>query len=149
MPSVPGTEIPKPLEFPEWWECLLLLIKSPFPHTWVPASEMTQGGASDSFQGKAHYLWWLELALSAHSSFSEEVRREGVSQVVLVVKNPPANAGDKRHKRRMFDLRVRQIPRRRAWQPTPVFLPWESHGHRSLVGYSPQGNKESDTTEVT
>ena len=63
------------------------------------------------------------MALSAHSSFSEEVRREGVSQVVLVVKNPPANAGDKRHKRRMFDLRVRQIPRRRAWQPTPVFLP--------------------------
>ena len=33
------------------------------------------------------------------------------------------------------------------WQPTPVLLPGESHGHRSLVGYSPQGHKESDTTE--
>ena len=36
---------------------------------------------------------------------------------------------------------------RRKWQPTPVFLPRESHGQRSLVGYSPQGCKESDTTE--
>ena len=36
---------------------------------------------------------------------------------------------------------------RRKWQPTPVFLPGESHGWRSLVGYSPQGRKESDTTE--
>ena len=33
------------------------------------------------------------------------------------------------------------------WQPTPVFLPGESHGWRSLVGYSPWGDKESDTTE--
>ena len=31
----------------------------------------------------------------------------------------------------------------RAWQPTPVFLPGESHGQRSLAGYSPQGQKES------
>ena len=33
------------------------------------------------------------------------------------------------------------------WQPTPVFLPGKSHGQRSLVGYSPWGCKESDTTE--
>ena len=33
---------------------------------------------------------------------------------------------------------------RRAWQPTPVFLPGESHGQRSLVGYSPWGCKDSD-----
>ena len=38
---------------------------------------------------------------------------------------------------------------RRKWQPTPVFLPGEFHGQRSLVGYSPWGHKESDTTEVT
>ena len=58
----------------------------------------------------------------------------GASQVVLVVKNLPANAGDKRHE---FDLWVRRIPWRRAWQPTPVFLPGESLGQRSLAGYSP------------
>ena len=31
-----------------------------------------------------------------------------------------------------------------AWEPTPVFLPGESHGRRSLAGYSPWGRKESD-----
>ena len=36
---------------------------------------------------------------------------------------------------------------RRQWQPTPVFLPGESHGQRSLVGYSPWGRKESGTTK--
>ena len=36
---------------------------------------------------------------------------------------------------------------RRKWHPTPVFLPGEFHGQRSLVGYSPWGCKESDTTE--
>ena len=40
-----------------------------------------------------------------------------------------------------------KIPWRRKWQPTPVFLPGESHGGRSLVGYSPWGHKESDRTE--
>ena len=40
-----------------------------------------------------------------------------------------------------------KIPWRRKWQPTPVFLLGESHGRRSLVGYSPRGRKESDTTE--
>ena len=32
------------------------------------------------------------------------------------------------------------------WQPTPILLPGESHGGRTLVGYSPSGHKESDTT---
>ena len=40
-----------------------------------------------------------------------------------------------------FDSWVRKIPWRRKWQPTPVFLPGESHGWRSLVGYSPRGRK--------
>ena len=39
------------------------------------------------------------------------------------------------------------VMRRRQWQPTPVFLPGKSHGWRSLVGRSPWGHKESDTTE--
>ena len=42
---------------------------------------------------------------------------------------------------------VGKIPRRRKWQPTPLLLPGESHGGRSLVGYSPWGRKELDTTE--
>ena len=69
------------------------------------------------------------------------------SQVVLVVKNPPANAGDVRD--------MGSIPGpgkilwRRAQKPTLVFLPWESHGQRNLVGYGTWGRKESDTMEVT
>ena len=39
------------------------------------------------------------------------------------------------------------LPRRRKWQPTPVFLPGEIHGQRNLAGYSPWGCRESDTTE--
>ena len=48
-----------------------------------------------------------------------------------------------------FDPWVGKIPWRRAWQPTPVFLPGESHGQRSLEDCGPQGHKESDTIEVT
>ena len=47
-----------------------------------------------------------------------------------------------------FNPRVRKMPRRRKWQPTPVFLPGESRGQRTLVGYNPRGHKESDTTEA-
>ena len=39
--------------------------------------------------------------------------------------------------------------RTRKWQPTPVFLPGEYHGQRSLVGCSPWGRTELDTTEAT
>ena len=46
-----------------------------------------------------------------------------------------------------FDPWARKIPWRRKWQPTPVLLPGKFHGQRSLVGYSPWGRKESDTTE--
>ena len=81
------------------------------------------------------------------------------SQVVLVVKNLPVNAEDTRdvgsilglgrHKRCGFNPWVGKIPWSRKWHPTPVFLPAESDGQRSLVGYSPQGCKKLDMTEAT
>ena len=46
-----------------------------------------------------------------------------------------------------LDPWVGKIPCRGKWQPTPVFLPGKSHGQRSLVGCSPWGCEESDTTE--
>ena len=55
----------------------------------------------------------------------------------------------RRCKRPGFDPWVGKDPWRRAWQPTPVFMPRGSHGQRSLVGYSPWGCKESDATEAT
>ena len=48
----------------------------------------------------------------------------------------------RRHRICRFDTWVRNIPWRREWHPTPVFLPGESHGQRSQAGYSPWGNKE-------
>ena len=56
------------------------------------------------------------------------------------------NGGDARDNG--FDLWVRKFPWRRKWQPSPVFLPGESCGQRSLEGYSPWGHQESDTTYV-
>ena len=52
----------------------------------------------------------------------------------------------RRHKRCGFDPWVGRSPGR--GQPSPVFLPGESHGQRSLVGYSPRDCKQSDTTEL-
>ena len=54
----------------------------------------------------------------------------------------------RRQKRCGFHPWVRKLPCRREWQPTPGFLTGESHGQRSLVGYSLWGHKESDTIEV-
>ena len=50
-------------------------------------------------------------------------------------------------RRRGFDPWVGKTTWRRKWQLTPIFLPGESHGQRSLAGYSPWDRKESDTTE--
>ena len=58
-----------------------------------------------------------------------------------VVKNPPAVRELRRHG---FDPWVGKTPWRRAWQPTPVFLPGKSHGQRSLVSYSLWDLKELD-----
>ena len=56
-------------------------------------------------------------------------------------KESACNVGD------LVDSWVGKIPWRRAWQPTPVFLPGASHGQRNLVSCSQWGRKESDTTE--
>ena len=53
------------------------------------------------------------------------------------------------HETHRFNPWVGKMPWRRAWQPTPVFLPGESRGQKSLVGYSLWGHKESERTEIT
>ena len=60
---------------------------------------------------------------------------DGVLQVVLVGKELVCQY--RRQKRCRFNPWVGKIPWRRAWQPTPVFLPGESRGQRNLVGHSP------------
>ena len=68
----------------------------------------------------------------------------GDSQVALMIEHLAANAGD------MGSIPGSgRFPWRRTWQPTPVFLPGESHGQRSLAGYGPEGCRESNKTEAT
>ena len=64
-----------------------------------------------------------------------------------MVKNPPPNAGDAGDKSSIPGSG--RSPGGGHGKPTPVFLPGESHGQRSLAAYNPQGHKESDTTEAT
>ena len=59
-----------------------------------------------------------------------------------MVKNLPVIARDLRD----LSLMVEKIPWRKEWKPIPVFLPGESHAHRSLGGYSPWVAKMTELT---
>ena len=64
--------------------------------------------------------------------------------MALKLKNSPANAGDTRDMVQLLDW---EDPLEKEMATTPVVLPGEFHGQRSLVGYSPWGHKESDISE--
>jgi len=76
--------------------------------------------------------WWMAFLRSSH---------ETLSLMLLWRITQETRQG--------FNPWIRNIPWRRKWQPFPVFLPGKSCGQKSLVGYSPWGQKESDTTEHT
>ena len=83
------------------------------------------------------------LARRVRKVFTWELVAEGpgTSQVVVVVKDLPPDARDTRD---VGSIRVGKIPWRGPWHPTPVFFPGESHGQRSMAGYSPWACKEED-----
>ena len=124
----------------EYWRGLPFPSPGDPPNTWIePRSHALQ---VDSLVG----------SLGLGKTFLEQrqlSQNPGDSrlQVGVVVKNPPANTGDIRD--------LDSVPGsgrfswRRAWQPTPIFLPGKTHGQRSLAGCSPWGHRESDTTEAT
>ena len=91
--------------------------------------------------GESRQAWWGVQVGGRGSGLGYQQR---ASQVALVAKKLPTNAGEVRHG---FNPWVLKISWRRVWQPTPVFLPGESHGQRSLMDYSPWGYKKADTTE--
>ena len=84
------------------------------------------GGYSPWSRKESDTTEWLHFTFRAS---------EGASQAALVVRNPPACAGDRRD--HGFDPWVGKNSWRRKWQPTPVFLPGESHGQSRLAGCSP------------
>ena len=105
-----------------------------------------------SWSFKFQFCYWLfsdpgQLILSeiqfSHSKMQIIVAfTSWDAQVVLVVKNQC-----RRHKRHGFNPWVGKIPCRREWLPTLLFWPGKFHWGRSLVGYSPWGCKQSDTSE--
>ena len=76
------------------------------------------------------------------ASFMVLIVKIGHGLVVQTVKTLPAA-----RETQVQSLGRGGIPRRREWQPTPVFLPGEFHGQRSPAGYSLWGRKEWDTTK--
>ena len=102
-------------------------------HHFLP---QTKGGETLERASSKSFPHWKSQGLS-HQSLSKDSKYKynSTSQVALRGKEPSCQCG--RPKRHGFDPWVRKIPWRRAWQPTPVLLPGESHGQRSLPGYSP------------
>ena len=68
----------------------------------------------------------------------EHTYQSKASQVALVVKNPPGNAGE------AVVLSLGEEGSRK-WQPAPEFLPGKSHGQSSLAGYTPRGRRKLNT----
>ena len=124
-------------------------------HMWLVAIALDSTNLEHSHFCRKFY--WTTLLCKIHlktygltqtsSLEKHSLIQKQASQVVLVVKNPPASGGD--GKRPGVDPWVGKITWRRKWQPTPVFLLGESREQRSLVSYSPQGHKDLDITEGT
>ena len=119
--------------FPGW--------EDPLGEAWQLTSVFSPGESPGALQRP-----WTEELSGLESIGSQRVRHDwsdlahaqkglkitkGASQMALVVKNSPANAGDAVRSLGLEDAL------RRAWKLTPVFLPGESHGQRTLAGYSP------------
>ena len=101
--------------------------------------------------------FWMEIIFNTESKCTKlSIKNEIIIKTFYDMNDFPSGVSGKepacqcrKHKRERFHSRARKIPWSRKWQPTPVTLPGESHGQRSLVGYSPWGLKELETTEAT
>ena len=119
-------------------------MQSCFSHVQLFAAPWTAAYQAPPSTGFSRQEYWSGVPLPSPTYIHTHIY--GASQVALVVKNLPANEEDIRDR---FHSWVGKSPWRRARQPTPVFLPGEFHGQRSLGAYSPWGCKELDMTEAT
>ena len=97
--------------------------------------------------GIGHSHWYLTLGWGISYTWSKDVLNSYMSPLVLVVKEPPANAWDKRDVGSIPGLG--RSPRGGNGNPLQYFCLENPHGQRSLVGYGTWGCKESDMTEYT
>ena len=86
--------------------------------------------------------------ISGWSQTPQSLQKENCQHTSRALGFPGGTSGKepscqcRRYKRLGFNPWIGKIPWKRAWQPTPVFLPGESHGQRRLAGCGPQGRKE-------
>jgi len=121
-------------------------MSSPFP----PAPNPSQHQSLFQWVNSSHEVAKvLEFQLQ-HHSFQRNPRSDLLQNGLV---GPPCSPRDSQESSPTPQLKCISISlcivslRRRKWQPTPIFLPGESHGQRILVGYSPWSHKELDTTE--
>ena len=99
------------------------------------------------------FLWMLAHTFMISKSVLSAMKHLSDQSFFFKISNPSTEIPDGSAgkpaaypcRRRWRDPRVRKIPWRREWQPTPVFFPGESHGQRSLAGCSPRGCQDLDT----
>ena len=110
------------------------------PWTEEPGQAIVHGVAKSRTR-LSDFTHFTHLIMNCLPPFEVPYRHLQASLVTRLVKNPP------QCRRPRFDSWLRKIPWRKERLPTPAFLPGELHGQRRLVGYSPWGSKELDTTE--
>ena len=120
------------------------------PSPWTPSlSSLTWSPVTSLFLTRLS-CWTLD---SLHMCQDDLLRRIELTLLLIFPRTPRWLSGKesacqcRRCRRHGFDPWVRKSLWRRKRQPTAVFMPGESYGQRSLVGNSPGGHKESDTTE--
>ena len=113
--------------------------------TWVQSlnwEDLLGMGMATHSSVLARTVPWAEKPGWLHSMRSQRVKPNWAT-FTFSVHFPGSTSGKeptwkgRRYRRRGFDPWVETTPWRRKWQPTPVFLPGESHGQRKLAGYSP------------
>ena len=87
-------------------------------------------------------VFWIMISESRISAYVTHIES---SPGYPVVKTLPASAGDTGDVG--FDSWIGQVPQKRKWQPTPVFLPGKCHWQKNLTSYSPWGHEELDMTK--
>ena len=97
------------------------------------------------------FIWILDLITFTKTLFPNKITFWGSRKTLISGERTSLVAQMVKCLPTMWKTQVLSLgqedPWRRKWQPTPVLLPGKSPGQRSLVGYSPWGRKESDTTE--
>ena len=94
-----------------------------------------RGSILSTSNGDPCYFICLYIFLDSRDMLKTIPRLQITRQACISLEEPTCQC--RRHKRHGFNPWVRKIPWRSSWQPTSVFLPGESHGQKSLAGYSP------------